>query len=326
MAGFNIYATRAIRANLRRPLERLGSVSEWKDAQPVPREELLARVPAAEALLCTFEDHIDRTVIAAGARLRVISIMSAEVDNIDLQAAHDQGVLVCHTPGVTDQAIADMTMALLLACARNLIDADAFVKSREWEFLAPELFLGADVQGRAIGIIGLGHIGLLVSHRALGFGMRVLYYDPRRDHDAEEHLGIQFGSLENVLREADFVTLHLPLHPSAYGLLNEPRLRLMKPTAYLINVSRGPLIDQQALVRALRERWIAGAGLDVYEAEPLPRHDPLLDLPNVILSPHIGANTTDALDTMMRMAVEQVIAVLKGHQPDHVITIGKRAA
>jgi glyoxylate reductase len=301
-------------------------VLEWDESRPIPHDELLTRVRDVDALLCTAGDVISRDIIDASTRLRVISTMSDEYAHIDVAAAAARGIAVCHTPGAVDEAVADMTVALLLACARNIVDAYLFMKNREWRYLAHDLFLGTEVQGTMLGIIGFEHTGIQVAHRALGFGMRVRYYDNERNHDAEERLGVEYAALDDILREADFVTLHLPPQPKYAHLINERRLRLMKPSAYLINMAHGLLIDHDALVRALREGWIAGAGLDVFAQEPLPMDDPLLDLGNVVLSPHISANTLDGIGTVMRMAAEQVIDVLQGRRPSHPVVWRKRAA
>lgn len=327
MAQHTVYVTRTIWSDARHLLERNhAAVMEWNEARSVPDRELLARIQDADALICTGHDRIDRRILKAARQLKVISTLSVDVDHIDVEAAAEYGILVCNTPEVADQAIADMTMALLLACARNIVGANRFMKQQEWTYLAHDLFLGADVQGSTLGIVGLGQVGLQVAHRALGFGMRVLYYDLRRNPDAEQRLGIQYGSLDNLLSEADFVTLHLPLMPSTFRLMHAERLRLMKPTAFLINTSRGPVVDHDALVRALQDGWIAGAGLDVFDQEPLLVGDPLLELPNVVLTPHIGANTQDGIGTSMRMAVEQVIDVLNGRKPEHLVLPTNRAA
>ncbi|MHB9025693.1 MAG: 2-hydroxyacid dehydrogenase [Armatimonadota bacterium] len=319
MDSYTIFVTRRISDAARRKLEALGAIIYWDEEHPVPHGELIKGIRRADALLCTGDDQIDRKVLAAGRRLRVVSTTTAGVDHIDLDAARELGITVSHTPGVADAAVADLTLSLLLACARHLIDADYFVKHREWKYWSPELLLGIDLHGSAIGIIGLGYIGLQVAHRAAGFGMRVLYYNTTRDEDAEQSLGVQYGSLDNVLREADFVTLHVPLTSQTRGMIDERRLRLMKSTAYLINMARGPVVDHDALVRALREGWIAGAGLDVYDIEPIPADDPLLELPNVILTPHIGANTREALDRAFMMAAEQIVQSLHGQRPAHAV-------
>lgn len=325
MAATVIYVTRQIWQDVRRQLERVGSVIAWDEARSAPPEELIMRVQQADALICTSEDRITRDVISAGRRLRVISTMSTGLDHIDLDAAAERGIVVCHAPAAADEAVADMTMALLLACARNVVGADNFVHNRQWQYWAPDLFLGVDVQGSTIGIIGLGHTGILVAHRALGFGMRVLYADPQRNVDAEQRLGVQYGALDDVLREADFVTIHTPWRPETRGLLTATRLQLMKRTAFLINTAHSEIVDHAALTRALREGWIAGAGLDVFNETPISPDDPLLDLPNVVLSPNIGANTVDGIGTMMRMAAEQVIDVLQGRTPAHAVPTRKAA-
>ena len=327
MAAYTIYVTRKIRNGVLRQLESIGKVVPWGEERPVPRAELLAGVRGADALLCLGDDRIDRAVIAAAPRLRVISTASAGYDHIDIVAAEERGIVVCHTPGIADNAVADMTMALLLACARSVAEANRFIRDRAWHYWSPYLFEGVDVRGSTLGIVGLGHIGIEVAHRALGFGMRVLYHNAHRDEDAEQSLGLQYGGLDNLLREADFVTLHVPLTPDTYNLIDARRLQLMKPTAYLINMARGAVVDHDALVRALREGWIAGAGLDVFNKEPLPHDDPLLDLPNVVLSPHIGANTHRAMGAMLRQAAEQIGQVLRGQQPSHPVpTISRGSA
>jgi glyoxylate reductase len=319
MAKYSVYITRRIRNGFRRALEAVAEVEQWDEDRPVPREVLLSAVRGADGLMCMGDDDIDAEVIAAGRQLKVISTVSAGYDHIDLGAAQARRITVCHTPGISDQAVADLTMTLVLACARSVVDADRFVHDRQWEYWTPYLFEGVELQNSTLGIIGLGRIGLRVAQRAQGFGMRVLYYANRRNEDAEENLGLQFGSLDNVLREADFVTLHVPLLPATRGLIGERELRLMRPSAFLINMARGAVVDHDALVRALWEEWIAGAALDVYAREPIPQDDPLLELPNVIMTPHIGNNTRRAMARMVRAAAEQIMQVLRGEQPAHAV-------
>ncbi len=304
---------------MRRSLETIGAVNLWDDERPIPRNELLTRIREADALLCMRDDQITAEVLAAAPRLAIICTASVGADHIDLRAAAARGILVCNAPSAAD-AVADLTLALLLACARHLVEADLFVKTRRWQYWHPDLYLGNDLRGSTLGIIGLGQIGLQVAHRATGFSMRILYADSHRHLDAERSLRVQYGRFEDVLREADFVTLHVPLLPSTRGLIGETQLRLMKPTAYLINTARGPVVEHQALIRALTEGWIAGAGLDVFVEEPLASDDPLLSLPNVVLSPHIGANTRKTLLTMLRVAVEQMFQFWQGHLPAHLVT------
>ncbi|MHB9132188.1 MAG: 2-hydroxyacid dehydrogenase [Armatimonadota bacterium] len=330
MAQFTVYVTRRIEEHARQKLAAIAHIQQWNHERPVPHAELLAQIADVDGLLCLGDDDIDRDIIMAGRHLQVISTASAGVNHINLDAAAERDITVCHTPGVAEQAVADLTMALLLACARDIVDAHNFVKNREWKYWSPELFLGENVQGSTLAIIGLGSIGLQVAHRALGFGMRVFYYHIRRNHDAEERLGIQYGELDDVLREADFVTLHVPLTEDTRGLINADRLQLMKTTAYLINMARGPVVDHDALVQALREGWIAGAAFDVYDQEPIAVDDPLLDQHNVVLSPHLGANTREAMTAMMRVAAEQVVQVLEGKRPTYPVRLpprrGRKAA
>jgi len=327
MVLYSVYVTRKIRNGFRRALEAISAVTQWDENRPVPRDVLLYAVRDVDGLICMGDDVIDSEVINAGQRLKVISTVTAGYDHIDLETAKERRITVCHVPDVADTAVADLTLALMLACARSVIAANRFVHDCRWEYWAPYLFEGMEMQNSTLGIIGLGHIGLQVAHRALGFGMRVLYAANRRNEDAEQSLGLQFGSLDNVLREADFVTLHVPLLPATRGLIDERRLRLMRPSAFLINMARGAVVDHDALVRALREGWIAGAALDVYIREPIPPDDPLLELPNVIMTPHIGNNTRRAMARMVRAATEQIIQVLRGEPPAHaVVSFAERRA
>ena len=319
MAQRKIFITRSIREEVRRHLERFGTVLVWDEQRPIPQRELLSAVKSIDALVAMPDDHITREVIEAAEQLRVISIISAHYDHVDIAAASERGIVVTHTPGTADDAVADLAMTLLLALGRHIIDAHVFVREGKWQYWYPELFIGSDIEGSAIGIIGLGSVGLRLAHRALGFAMRVLYYDPQRNEDAEQLLGIQYGSLDNVLREADFVILLLPSVPSTHSLIDARRLHLMKPNAYIINMSGGPIIEHDALVQALREGWIAGAGLDVFDEEPLTPDEALLDLPNVIFSPHIGSGTHHALSRMLWMAAGQLLQVLRGETPAHSV-------
>ncbi len=244
-----IYVTRRIHEDVRRHLERAGSVVEWEENYPIPQQHLLKVIEHVEALYCMPNDRITREVIEAGEQLRVICTVSVRYDHIDIAAAAERGIIVCHTPGLSDDAIADFTMLLLLVFARHLLAAQAFVKERKWKYWSPELFLGTELSGSALGIIGLGNVGIRVAHRALGFAMRVLYYDPQRNEDAETLIGIQYGSLDNVLREADFIVLHVPLTPATRGLINSERFRLMKPNAIIINMSGGRLSNMMRWCR-----------------------------------------------------------------------------
>ena len=276
--------------------------------------ELARHLATAEGLVCLLTDTVDDTLLAAAPRLRVIANVAVGFNNVDVAAATRRGVVVTNTPGVLTETTADFTWALLLAAARRVAEADAFTRAgqfKEWGLL---LLLGGDVFGKTLGILGLGRIGLAVARRAHGFGMRILYHDAIRDPRAERELGVIYQDKDTVLREADFVTLHLPLLPETHHYIGGPELRAMKRTAYLVNAARGPIVDEAALVHALQEGWIAGAGLDVYEDEPRV-HPGLLACRNAVLAPHIASASVETRHLMARIAVQNALAVLEGRRP-----------
>jgi glyoxylate reductase len=227
--------------------------------------EIGAELREADGLVCLLTDTIDEAVLAEAPRLRVVANVAVGYNNVDVAAATRRHIVVTNTPGVLTETTADFTWALLLATARRVAEADAFTRAGKFTEWGLMLLLGGDIHGKTLGILGLGRIGRAVARRAEGFAMHLLYHDAVRDPDAERSLGVLYRDLDTVLREADFVTLHVPLLSETRRLIDERALRLMKPTAYLVNCARGPVVDEAALVRALREGWIAGAGLDVYE-------------------------------------------------------------
>jgi glyoxylate reductase len=246
--------------------------------------------------------------------LRVISQYAVGVDNVDLEAATARSIPVGHTPGVLTKAVADMALALLMAAARRIPEGIEKVRAGEWRTWEPLGLLGADVWEATLGIVGIGRIGTAVARRARGFAMRVLYHDRVRKPELEAELGLEYTELDDLLAQADFVSLHCPLTPETHHLIGEQKLRRMKPTAILINTSRGPVVDTDALVRALREGWIAAAALDVTDPEPLPPDHPLLVLPNCIVVPHIASATVTARERMAVMAAENLLAGLRGER------------
>jgi glyoxylate reductase len=295
---------------------------EVRDSRlPPSREELTSLIGDVDGLLCLLTDRVDEAVIRAGRRLRVISSYSAGFDHIDVKAATEAGIYVTNTPGVLTDATADHAWALLMAAARRIVEADGYVRSGRWrEGWYPTLFLGASVWGKTIGFIGFGRIGVAAARRAKGFQMRILYYSRRRvSPELEGELSAEYKPLEDLLREADFVSLHIPLTGETWHLIDEGKLRLMKPTAILVNTSRGSVVDQTALVKALREGWIAGAGLDVFEEEPIGPGNPLLNLENVVLTPHIASATREARTMMAVTAAENLLSVLRGEEPRHLV-------
>jgi len=282
---------------------------------PLTKAELIARLKGRQGLVCLITDAIDGSVITACPDLRVVANVAVGYNNIDVAAATQAGVVVTNTPDVLTETTADFAWTLLMATARRLVEGDRYVregKFTQWEYM---LLLGGDVHGKTLGVVGFGRIGRAVARRALGFGMRVLYQDAVPATPAQEvELKATRVDLATLLRESDFVSLHTPLLPETRHLINAESLRTMKKTAYLINASRGPVVDEAALVEALRERWIAGAGLDVFEDEPRV-HPGLIGLPNVVVAPHIASASHGTRQAMARLAVDNCLAVLEGKTP-----------
>ena len=281
------------------------------------REKLLEKVKGADAILSLLTDKIDGEVMnAAGAQLKVIANYAAGYDNLNLEDAKKRSITLTNTPEVLSETVAEHTFALMLAIAHRIVEADKFFRDGKYVGWAPLLLLGQDVAHKMLGVVGLGRIGSLVAkHAHKGFEMKVLYYDIKRNENFEKEFNAEFrANVEDVLKEADFISLHVPLLPSTKHLINEERLKLMKKSAYLINASRGPVVDENALVAALKEGWIRGAALDVYENEPKSASG-LTDLPNVILTPHIASATEGTRSQMSILAAKNIIAVLKGEEP-----------
>jgi len=289
---------------------------------PPPRDVLLREASQAFGLVSLLTDRIDDELLSQAPKLRVVANYAVGYDNIDVDAATRRGVVATNTPDVLTETTADLAWALLMAAARRVVEADAFTRSGKWRSWQPELLLGQDVHGRTLGLVGLGRIGAAVARRAQGFGMRVLYHDVVRREDLEGKLGIQFRPLESVLVESDFVSLHTPLTPQTRHLINADRLRSMKPTAVLVNTSRGPVIDEAALYEALKNGTIWAAGLDVFEREPLATDSPLLTLPNLIALPHVASASFETRSRMAEMAAANCLAVLAGRAPANPINPG----
>jgi len=283
--------------------------------QPLPRAELAARLKRREGLVCLVTDLIDDDLLASCPELRVVSNVAVGFNNVDVASATRRGIVVTNTPDVLTDTTADFAWTLLMATARRAAEADRYVregKFKEWEFM---VLLGGDVHGKTLGIIGFGRIGRAVAKRARGFDMRVLYQDAvAADPATERALGATRVDLPTLLQEADFVSIHTPLSPETRHLINRDTLGTMKKTAYLINAARGPIVDEDALVQALRDGTIAGAGLDVFEEEPRV-HPGLLGLPSVVLAPHIASGSYETRIKMANLAVENCLAVLEGRIP-----------
>ena len=272
------------------------------------REELLAGIKGKDALLSLLTETIDAEVMDTEPRLKVIANYAVGFNNIDVAAATERGILVTNTPGVLTETTADLAFALLMACARRVVEADGFMRAGKYEGWAPMLFLGRDVHGKTLGLVGFGRIGQAMAQRGLGFNMKILYNDAiRAPEELEKAYNAEYRELPDLLRESDFVSLHVPLIESTHHLISDAQLELMKTTAILINTSRGPVVDEKALIRALEKGVISGAGLDVFEREP--EFEPGLErLANVVMVPHIASASVETRTKMATMAAENACA------------------
>lgn len=294
-------------------------VSSQSQDAPMDRQQLLGQVASCHGLLCMLSDAVDNVVLDRAPNLKVVSNCAVGFDNIDVEAATRRGILVTNTPGVLTNATADLAMALMLSVGRRVVEGDRRVRIGAFRNWAPFKFLGHEISGKTLGIIGLGRIGKAVARRAKGFEMPVVYYHRHRlPSDQEQALGVTYLPLEQVLSQADFVSLHVPLTPETHHLIGARELSRMKQGAYLINTARGPVVDEKALLSVLQEGKIAGAGLDVYEDEP--RLTPgLVDLENVVLLPHVGSATVETRQRMAEMAADNLLAGLAGQKPPNCL-------
>lgn len=318
MDGWKILATHRLFEEPRAKLAQHFEVDCWTDSDRPPREELLRRVANKEGLICLLTENINDELLAAAPRLRWVANIAVGFDNIDVDACTRRQVAVSNTPGVLDETTADFAWTLLMAVARRLIEGDALARSGEWKGWNLDQLVGADVWGKTLGILGFGRIGRAVARRASGFGMRVIYNDAvRAPSEVEGELRAEFMERDTVLRQADFVSLHVPLFESTRGLIGWRELALMKPTAFLINTSRGPVVQEAALITALEKRQIAGAALDVFEREPQIGHGLLR--PNVVLAPHLASASLETRTKMAMMAVENTITFFEGRRPQNLV-------
>jgi len=281
--------------------------------------ELAERIRGKHGVVSQLTDKFDAAMIERLEGVRVIANVAVGYDNIDLAAATAKGILITNTPDVLTDTTADLAFALLLAAARRIVEGYQFVHSGQWRKWRIDLLVGRDVHHATIGIVGMGRIGQAVAKRAGGFSMRILYYDVvRAPESLERSLGLEYRPLEELLREADFVSLHVPLVEETRKLIGKDQLRVMKPSAILVNTSRGPIVDENALAEALEKRWIAGAGLDVFEREP-EVHPGLLKLENVVVAPHIGSASIDTRRNMSLLAAQNAVAALSGQRPPNLV-------
>ena len=316
-----VYVTRQLFDEAIEILEEHADVEVYEGVDDaIPRELLLEKVADVEGLLSLLTERIDAEVMDAAEGLKVISNYAVGYNNIDVAAATERGIYVTNTPGILTNTTADAAFALLMAAARRIPEADRHIRARGWiHAWGPRMFIGTDVHGKTLGILGMGRIGSAIAKRAKGFDMKVIYHDIYRREDLEEELGIAYKSREEVLREADFVSLHVPLTPETHHMIGAGELAAMKETAILINTSRGPVVDEEALYEALRDGAIAGAGLDVFEVEPINPGSPLLDLDNIVLTPHLASGSVETRTKMAVTAATNLVSVLQGKEPPNLV-------
>lgn len=305
-----VFITRHLPGDIVEPLKERFEVGVWEGDGPIPRDDLLEAVATKEGLLCMITERIDDALLDAAPRLRVLSQMAVGVDNIDVAACLRRGVLVGHTPGVLTETVADTAFALLAALVRRIPEGQDLVKAGKWGPWSPFHMVGGDLHGTTLGVVGMGRIGRAVANRALGFGMDIVYSSPSDKPDAP---GRRLP-LSQLLEESDHVVLCAALTEATVGVIGAPELEMMKTSAFLVNVARGPLVETDALVEALRTGEIGGAALDVTDPEPLPGGHPLLEFPNCLVVPHIGSASMRTRRAMARLAVENLDLGLRGEE------------
>lgn len=320
MAKSKVYVTREMPERGLRIIKEKFDAEVWPDYASPPRKTIIEKVAKVDALATLLSDKIDAEVFDAAPNLKIVAQMAVGFDNIDVAEATKRGICVTNTPGVLTETTADFAWALLMAVARRVAEADKYVRTGQWKVSwHPMMMQGRDIYGATLGIVGLGRIGCAIAKRAQGFSMKVLYYDVIRRPDFEKEYNIKFTDIDHLFKEADFVTINAPLTKETHHLVDEKKLKSMKKTAYLINNARGPIVDEKALYKALKEGWIAGAGLDVFEQEPTPKENPLLQLNNVVLAPHISSASFETRSRMAEMVAENLVAFFEGKTPPNLV-------
>ena len=320
MSRPRVYVTRRLPQPALDIIRPIADFTLW-DREDVPpaREVLLREVTQVDGLLSLLTDRIDGEVMDAAPRLRVVSNFAVGFDNIDIPAATKRRIVVTNTPEVLTETVADFAFCLMLGAARRLVEGDRYARDGKWKTWEPLLLAGQDMYRATLGLIGLGRIGSAVARRAKGFEMRVMYYDPFRREDLEQSLQIEYRPFSDVVRQADFISVHVPLSEQTRHLIGREQFAMMKPTAVFVNPSRGPVVDQQALAEALAARRIFAAGIDVFEREPVPTDDPLLAQGNAVVAPHIASASIPTRIRMATLAAENLVAVLQGKRPPNPV-------
>jgi len=313
-----VYCSHELFEEARKILDATCDADYWTQAERPPREEVLRRVKDKEGLVCLLTEKVDEGLLRAAPKLRIAANVAVGFDNIDVEACTKRGVVATNTPGILDETTADFAWTLLMAVARRLGEGEQLARSGNWKGWNLDQLCGADIWGKTLGIVGFGRIGRAVARRALGFNMKVIYTDAvRAPEDAERAVNATFRDMNTLLAEADFISLHVPLLEETRGLFDAPKFFRMKRTAFLINTSRGPVVDEAALVAALESKKIAGAALDVYENEPFIH--PGLKRPNVVLAPHLASASLETRTKMAVMAANNVVSLFHGQMPPNMV-------
>jgi glyoxylate reductase len=318
MARPRVFVTHSLFEEARRILDATCEAEYWNGTERPAREELLRKVKDKDSLVCLLTEKVNDELFRAAPKLRIVSNVAVGFDNIDVDACTKRGVVATNTPGVLDETTADFAWLLMMAVARRLGEGEQLARSGNWKGWNLDQLCGADVWGKTLGLVGFGRIGRALARRALGFQMKVIYTDAvRAPEDVEKLLNAEFRDMNTLLCESDFISLHVPLLPETRGLFDSPKFYRMKPSAYLINTSRGPVVDEAALVAALEAQKIAGAALDVYEQEPFIH--PGLKRANVVLAPHLASASIETRTKMAVMAANNVVALFSGQMPPNIL-------
>jgi glyoxylate reductase len=318
MAKGRVFVTHPLYPEAQNLLQSSCHCEFWTKPERPPREELLSRLKDKEGLICLLTEKVADELLRAAPKLRIVANVAVGYDNVDVPACTKRGVVVTNTPGVLDETTADFAWALMMAVARRVVEADQYVRAGNWRGWNFDQFCGTDVWGKTLGIVGFGRIGRAVARRAAGFGMKVIYSSKAHaPEDVEKELHAEYRDLNALLGEADFVSLHVPLNGDTRQMFDAPKFSRMKPTAYLINTARGPVVDEAALVHALESKKIAGAGLDVFEQEPFVH--PGLKRANVILAPHLGSASNETRAKMALVAAQNTVALFQGRRPPNMV-------
>ncbi|MBP2243128.1 glyoxylate reductase [Cytobacillus eiseniae] len=315
-----VFITRKIPTHLLNKLEEVCEVSIWNhENTPVPREVLEEKIVDAVGLFCLLTETIDEELLQKANNLKVISNMAVGYNNINVDVASKKGIIVTNTPGVLTETTADLTFALLMATARRIPEASDYLRDGKWSTWSPMQLTGQDIYNSTIGIIGLGRIGEALAKRAKGFNMDILYYNRSRKLEAEKELGLQYSTLENLLKESDYVCIMTPYTPETKNMIRKEHFKLMKDTSIIINTARGGIVNENDLYHALVNGEIWAAGLDVFEQEPVPMDHPLLTMPNVVTLPHIGSPSIATRIKMANVAVNNMLQALNGEIPENIV-------